>query len=235
MAKHSVGQGLMSTRVLVIAAGNAARWKDHEGVPKHLVEIEGEILVHRTARQFIERSCSVVIVGLDERYAYPGAELYIPRDDERLIELDKLRVANHLWGNEKTLLVFGDVYFTDEAVDTIVSDKSDLRFYLRKAGSNTTGKLSKEMFAIGFTSENEEKFVACVEKLVKDGRIDAAGGWAVFRYLVTGSPVHAWNDNSLFKNEHLYVNIDDWTEDFDYPLDLDRWRENRENWLKTKK
>ncbi len=37
--------------------------------------------------------------------------------------------------------------------------------------------------------------------------------------------------NYIFKDPELFVDIDDWTEDFDFPRDLDTWRANRERWL----
>ena len=220
----------MTTKVLIMAAGNATRWRNHEGVPKHLVNIEGEILVHRTARQFAERGCCVVIIGADERYRYPGAELYIPRDDERQVELDKFLVGKHLWGPDRTILAFGDVYFTDEAIDSIVNDESRFRFYLRQQGSKLTGKLAKEMFAVSFTDETKHRLFSVVEKLKEEGRVTKAGGWSVFRQIVTGTTIIG-GGNYIFKDPELFVDIDDWTEDFDFPRDLDTWRANRERWL----
>jgi hypothetical protein len=32
-----------------------------------------------------------------------------------------------------------------------------------------------------------------------------------------------------------HINIDDWTEDFDFPKDLDTWEEKRMAWLKKQK
>lgn len=35
---------------IVIAAGHATRWGDYRGTPKHLIEVDGEPILHRTVR-----------------------------------------------------------------------------------------------------------------------------------------------------------------------------------------
>ena len=55
------------------------------------------------------------------------------------------------------------------------------------------------------------------------------GGWFLFKHLQKTED----NDKLFITDNH--INIDDWTEDFDFPKDLDTWEEKRMAWLKKQK
>jgi hypothetical protein len=55
------------------------------------------------------------------------------------------------------------------------------------------------------------------------------GGWFLFMHLLKTED----NDKLFTTDDH--INIDDWTEDFDFPKDLDTWEEKRMAWLKKQK
>ena len=57
----------------------------------------------------------------------------------------------------------------------------------------------------------------------------ATGGWFLFKHLQKTED----NDKLFITDNH--INIDDWTEDFDFPKDLDTWEEKRMAWLKKQK
>jgi len=40
---------------VVMAAGEGTRWDNHLGTPKHLVSVEGEVLLKRTVQQLTDR------------------------------------------------------------------------------------------------------------------------------------------------------------------------------------
>jgi hypothetical protein len=50
----------------------------------------------------------------------------------------------------------------------------------------------------------------------------APAGWILLGYLLKID-----HGQKIFTNLYSYVNIDDWTEDFDYPIDLDTWKKFR--------
>jgi hypothetical protein len=54
----------------------------------------------------------------------------------------------------------------------------------------------------------------------------AAGGWSLYRYLTSGNANVNKNYEQMFSNGN-YVEIDDWTEDFDFPNDLIEWEKRR--------
>jgi hypothetical protein len=53
-----------------------------------------------------------------------------------------------------------------------------------------------------------------------------AGGWSLYRYLTSGNANVNKNYEQVFNNDK-YVEIDDWTEDFDFPNDLIEWEKRR--------
>src|SRR5690606_25765723 len=81
------GQEKRSMRALILAQGDGKRWQRKDGdyplgVPKHLVEVDGEPVLHRLIRLLRNRQVTdVVTVGPgDDRYRVPGAKL-ITLDD----------------------------------------------------------------------------------------------------------------------------------------------------------
>jgi hypothetical protein len=211
-------------RVLIIAAGDGTRWGNHRGVPKHLVEIEGEVLLHRTARQFLEYTSDVVIVGPDERYLVGGASFYTPDISYRR-ELDKFASSMSQWNSEgRTVIVYGDVYFTDEAIETIMTNQDSWRYFCRSGASLVTGKTAKEIFAIAFNVEDKPLIASAIKKLYNSDTV--TGGWSLFRELTLGTHLLSTKDERMFQ-QGKHVEINDWTEDFDFPEDLDTWEANR--------
>jgi hypothetical protein len=217
----------MELRVIILAGGSGSRWGNYRGVPKHLVEIEGEVLLARTVKQFLKHTSDVWVVGPDDRYKFDGANLYTPEIDDSPKEMSKFISSHDLWldkKNSKNILVFGDVYFTDDAVRTIVSDKDEWKFFLRRKGSIITGKPHKEIFAISFSSSMSVTFSHKIFMLyVSVSEILSAGGWHLFKDMTLGN---ARSRQELFKNGG-FVEINDWTEDFDYPKDLDNWESRK--------
>ena len=99
--------------------------------PRQLTVINGERIVDRTIRLLRENGVDdICITATDERFDSCG----VPR----LIHENKFKVINGktegYWldafypffdANEKVTYIFGDVYFTDEAIKTIVNYKTD--------------------------------------------------------------------------------------------------------------
>jgi molybdopterin-guanine dinucleotide biosynthesis protein A len=211
------------TRVLIIAAGSGTRWGDYRGVPKHLVEVEGEVLIQRTARQFLKYTDDVVVVGHDERYVVEGTRLFIPTDKNEN-EMYKFASSFDAWGGDRVVLAYGDAYFTDDAIEKIMSDKSEWKLFCRSTPSEITGKNCKELFAYALDISLAEKFKSAITKLMSIPNI--TGGWTLFRELTLGNTDVAKTDRRMFDTGN-HVEINDWTEDFDYPVDLENWERKR--------
>jgi hypothetical protein len=213
------------TKVIILCAGDGTRWGDFRGVPKHLVEIEGQRLIDRTCSQFLSYTNDVVVVAPkdDDRYLIPNTTTYIPKEFGGR-ELEKFYSSMDEWStSERTVLVYGDVYFTDEAVETIMTNSDSWKYFCRSTPSDITGKNCKEIFAIGFMPEKREWMVNSVMSILD--LKSSTGGWSLFR-LLTGNVDVSKSDMSMF-NTGNHVEINDWTEDFDYPVDLETWEHMR--------
>jgi hypothetical protein len=124
----------------------------------------------------------------------------------------------------RTVLVYGDVYFTDEAVATVMSNTDAWKYFCRSRGSSITGKSCKEIFAIGFGQDKREWMEKSVKSIIDLNT--TTGGWSLFRLLTLGTSNVDVRDTKMFDTGN-HVEIDDWTEDFDYAEDLVAWEKAR--------
>lgn len=226
----SYGTGeLSSTTAIVIAGGEAKRWENHLGVPKHLIEIDGETILSRTARLLKENGVSSIYVATkeyDSRYDVPYAtQVVVDIDYENNADVDKFLSSKHLWNEEgRTLVVYGDCYFTEEAIHTVINYPArEWTLFCRPNASSITGTRWGECFVQSFYPEHieeHERSLHRVAELQKSGELKSGGGWHHYRVMEGLPPKkHAMRNR--------YVEIDDWTDDFDFPSDYEQWMKNR--------
>lgn len=212
-------------RALILAAGEGTRWNHHLGLPKHFVPVDGEPILHRTVRLF-SKHCEVVVIGPDDdRYHIPPAELHVPDLRPGNGDADKFLSSRELWHTRhRTLLVYGDVFFTDEAVDTICAPQKGLRCYARPGASAVTERPYGEIFAFTFQPGQHKVVDAALRYLVELrqlGWLERNGGFELHQVLRRGNV-----GSEELPTAGLTV-IDDWTDDFDYPHYYDRFIELR--------
>ena len=206
----------MSERVFLLCAGGGVRWGKHLGVRKHLVKVNGEILLDRTLRLVRQHtSANIVIVAFDSDYEREDTERFAPRHGpENYCDTDKFLSSCERWGEVgQTVLLYGDVFFTEPAMATIMSHRDSYRFFGRREGSHFTGCVWRELFALSFAAGERallrENMLHVRSRLVA-GELKRGGGWELYEHMhgVTG--------------DH-FTTIDDFTDDFDYPADYERW------------
>lgn len=213
------------THALLLAAGSQEKWGNAYGVPKHMIHIAGEPLIHRTQRQLREHGVTdiTVIAQLEhhEMFVLPTSNAAIPAPSQRswIQEWDGSR---HLWRSGKTIVIYGDCYLTDSLVEALVADPGDpWRVYARFTPSYLTGKRYGEMFAWVFTDEawpilDEARAEAIA--LVDSGQWWRALGWEVYRAAV-GLPIKTYRGRELVHSVHWY----DVSDDFDTPDEWESW------------
>ncbi|MCP3684950.1 MAG: NTP transferase domain-containing protein [bacterium] len=204
------------TTAIIIAAGDGTRWNNHLDVPKHFIPIEGEPLIKRTIRLLRERSIEGIhVVGPDDdRYRIPYTDLFIPVKQGG--GLDKFLNSAELWNKEgRTLVIYGDVYFTDEAMDTIINyEEKEWRLFC----SFNHG----ECFAQSFYPEHIEehyKTLKNVAKMESDGGLTCVGGWSHYRRM-------CGIDTDIHGNYGRCIPIEDLTNDFDCAEDYTKFMKN---------
>lgn len=186
-------------KYIIMADGDGKRWNNYLGVPKHLVEINGEPLLARTTRLLKENGITdYLITTRDERYKQYGETKPQANRDCEIDRFDEV--------NEPVCYLYGDVYYTKYAMETIVNTETkDILFF----GSEW------EIFAIKIINTEEfYKHKNKVKRLYLDGKIKRCIGWEVYRSM-----------HDIPFEEHVigedYIKILDGTNDLDGPADYD--------------
>ena len=218
------------TRAIIIAAGEAERWGNHMNVPKHLVEIDGEPILHRAVRLLLRNNINnIYVVSKDDpRYSISGSTQYVADlDYETNGDADKFLSSKNLWNTEgRTIVLLGDVFFSEEGMSTICNnDAESWTLFCREHGSKLTGTPWGECFAQSFYPsdiDDHEEGLEAIAKLHKEKILRGPAGWQHYRWRVGARSKRELRHHSM---RDKFVNIDDWTDDFDYPEDYDRFME----------
>jgi len=189
-------------KYIIMADGDGKRWNNYLGVPKHLVEINGEPLLARTTRLLKENGITnYVITTRDERYGQYGET--IPQS-KRDCEVDRFEEFS-----KPVCYLYGDVYYTEYAIKTIVNTETDDILFF---GSEW------EIFAIKVNNiENFYKHKNKIKELFLRGDVSRCIGWEVYKSI-----------HNLSLDEHNitsdYIKILDGTDDIDYPQDYEAFK-----------
>jgi len=216
-------------RIIIAASGSQHKWNEHLDVPSHLCPLTrhgGIPLLHRTIEQCLRYSDQVIttIPMLDERYiSVPGHHWFAPPESRSEFES-----SQGLWHESgRTVLLLGDVYFTDEALDTIMWSKSkSYQAFGRYKASEITGTPYGELFAASWWSSDHYELLRkmdLVHETRASGRITRPPGWMMLR---------AWQGTPLSKHlvdPRWFTEINDETDDIDFPADYDRHPATRSN------
>lgn len=210
-------------RFILMCAGEGTRWTGE--TPKHLVDVEGEVLLHRTVRQLIERGqADVWIAHPDPAYDVEGATRFAP-DPDRRYDVDKFWSARAKWVPD-TRHLYGDVYYTDDAMDRIALDppKAAFGIYGRRFRSEITGCPHGEVFAFCFTDLAYCGSV-CQElrTLSARGSLRRGGSWELYQ-MMQGRKPNPYGRQMFDEN---WTQIDDWTDDFDSVEEYEEWKRRR--------
>lgn len=214
-------------RAVILADGHATRWNDHLGIPKHLARVDGEPIIHRAVRLLREEGVTDVrvVAPPDPRYDGPNHATVRARHNPDWREADKFLSSQHEWSpTERTLVLYGDVYFTKQAIRTIVQhDRRDWTLYGRFGRSALTGGKYAEVFAITFHPQHHTEFRDALLETVRlhlAGVTDRCGGWEAYR-VMNGLRGREARHRSPQPKLRRHVEINDWTDDFDRPEEYD--------------
>jgi len=220
-------------RIIIQAGGDGTRWDNYLCVKKHFIEIEGEILIERIVRQVKKYTNDIYIVGSDEKYKIEGCNLLIPHQDPKWKDCSIFKSSELLWSNKSgTVLMAGDAYYTDKAIDLAFNHELDWRWVARLSPSSCTGCEYKETFALSFKKDMNKIISKYIDEIIEK-KIMRLSNYHLMAKLANKviNDVAGCTDIEELKNHPNIAHIDDWTEDFDYPHDLERWKEGRKKLL----
>lgn len=217
---------------VILCGGEASRWNGYRGQRhKQLIEVNGEILLQRTLRQLRRYSIAKITVMVPK-----GDTNTFKRYCEAEVEIQevgnvqgpetpawKYLSSEHLWNTKGTTVsLLGDVWFSDLAINAIFEPSPrDWIAFGRSAPSQITGCSCAEIFAFRFS--NHKKHHECLELLndlyLNGACTEHAAGWAL-------SALMSDDDPNLYTVGESFYEINDFTEDFDFPEDYDKWITN---------
>ena len=206
-------------KTIILADGEGKRWGNYRGTPKHLLQIDGEPLIDRMIRQSKEYTDDITIIGghinkyaKNDRFNYP--------EKRRLF----LEIATRY--REPFILLNGDCFYTDEIIKDCFERETDTwlhwccphpNYYTGKPWGE--GYIHKVVDLEWWTSKLVDYNHKVDRRLIKIGN-----DWSINRFLYgkTDLITHSENIHDLSKYD---VYWHDETDDFDFPIDYDRFME----------
>jgi hypothetical protein len=206
---------------LVIAGGDGTRWGNYLGVTKHFAVLNGETIIGRIVRQLHQHMGphdKIIVASKD--YFISGAENVHVKLDPKNHEADKFLSSSNCW-NDDTMIIYGDVYFSDDAITKITEYRgTGYRLFCNPYPNKITGTNWGECYAIYIPFEWTGAVKLALVDLIRlyDERgLYKIGGWELTRFMMG-----AKNLNKHLLSSDLYYVIQDETDDIDYPDDYER-------------
>ena len=203
----------------ILANGEGTRWHNYKGVPKQLIEIDGETILHRMIRLLREEGVdkkNIVICGKFE-------------DEDATTVLTKSKTKREVFEEVANLakgpftILYGDCYYTKDCIHEVVTrpiKKYDEFFTVHP--NPYTGCTWEEGYA--HRCEDWKWWRDEMHELNNSPEIiKAAKDWFIHWWLLGVKDEHM-NDIPVecYNQDHDIVWLDE-TDDFDYPEDLDKF------------
>ena len=170
-------------------------------------------ILHRIINQVVERGPHPFVIGPQELEleTYQKGLVYTLVDPGECI-LSGILASQLLFGEERTVILLGDVVYSNAAMERVLSCDLPLFF----AGTETISPSEGEIFAFGFSRSVQRQVT---EALRKSPCLDHQGAHVDYK----GQPGHLRQLIRTLRNNGAvvdYLVIDDWTNDIDTEEDL---------------
>ena len=221
---------------------------DKFSTPKQLLKVNGEPLIERTIRLLKENGIKDIAISTDNpAFDYLKIPILVHKNNYINCAKDENKNSDMCWLNayypttEPCCYLHGDVYFSNEAIKTIINTPvKDTMFFCtfdwsdgEKDRRNYKGR---EPFA--YKVENQKLFREKINELLKevdDGKFSNGLPpicWQLYRK-INNLPIKydakIWTEiNNIFQTKGDYVVINDYTTDIDKEKDV----KVLEEWLK---
>lgn len=199
-------------------------------IPRQLIEINGEPIVKRTIRLLKENGVKdIIVTACDKRFDGLDAKRYEPKNYNYDYKTGKgywLNAFPPELMNEPVCFIWGDVYFSEEAIKTIVETDTDSALFFCSYKNNKKEYIKEHDEPFAYKIVDTKLFMEHVEKVKRmydEGKtIRNPIVWEVYRSL-----------NGLDVNEHVmtdnYVAINDVSCDIDSKKDVNKLKLKVEN------
>ena len=203
-------------KYIIMAGGKYQKWK----TPRHLTPIDGEPLIARTIRQLKEHGVEDIAISSNdpifEQFGVPVLQHENSYDAKGYNDFTGFWCDAFYLTDEPTCYIFGDVFFSPEAIETIVNTETDdIEFF---ASAPPFSRMYKREWAepYGFKVVNYKRFFDCISlaKHYEDiGKFHReAISWELWQVI---------KDTPLNKIDYTnYTVINDYTVDIDDEWDV---------------
>lgn len=207
----------------ILANGEGTRWHNYKGVPKQLIEIEGESILHRMIRLLHNEGVKkddIFICGPFEDENAKSIMTKSPTKREVFEEIAELAKGSFT-------ILYGDCYYTEECINMIVHrpiNKFDE--FLNKEANPNTGCTWPEGYA--HRCLDWQWWLDKMRELnngIKEGRIIYDKDWFLHFWFLDSQHMERelyFPDNYDYDKDHDIYWCDK-TDDFDYPEDLEKF------------
>lgn len=192
-----------------------------DGLPKQMAEVNGEALVERTIRILRQEGITDIAISTRnddfERFGVP----LLKHDNTYFNKHGKNYWVDGFYPSEDPVCyVFGDVYFSDEAIKTMVETQTDDVMFFASAPPFSVKYPKPWAEPFGFKVVNQEHFKEAIKEVKR--LCDSA---SFYRHPV------AWELWQVLKGTRInfidysnYTVINDYTCDIDKPEQIRQWR-----------
>lgn len=189
-------------KVLIPCAGEQTRWG--LPIPKQVIRVKGEQLLARTVRQIRGRMNNYPHIVSHQKCLRTYSPNYVcPRNHSDICET--LLSVEPIWGKDWTMVLMGDVYFTDELINTLYDtrDKYDYHFY----------GTSEEIYAFTYTDNAAIRNALLLTRDIYEAY-----------YCLSNSSVPEAGFGYLIGDDLHFTYVLDKTTDFNTMDDYRRWK-----------
>ena len=224
----------MVTKYYILACSNDTKLKGFKK-PRQLTEINKESLIGRTIRLLKENGIEdIIIIAKDKKFDKYGKR-YEPLNNSYDYNTDKgywLDAFPFEIMNEPLCFIWGDVYFSDEAIKTIVNTDTNREMFFCSYNNKSEDYIKHHDEPFAYKIVNTELFkdnIRRCKKMYDEGKTCRNPiVWEVYRSI-----------NGIYINEHKmkdhYVAINDITCDIDNLDDVKRLEEIIKKKVKSEK
>ena len=208
--------------------------------PKQLLKVNGEILIERTIRLLKENGITDIAISTNNpAFDYLDVPKLKHENNFVYCKNDEADSSKYSWLNayypleESACYLHGDVYFSDEAIKTIINTKvKDTMFFCTFDWSD--GVKDKRNFKgrepFGYKVENQAVFRYAINKikyLTDEGYFKGSIpplSWTLYRFLngydIKCNAKKYTEINNIFQDKGDYIVINDYTTDIDDIKDI---------------
>ena len=205
----------------ILANGEGTRWNNYMGVPKQLIEIDGETILHRMIRLLHENGVEKANIFICGPFEDDGAESIMTKSETKREVFEEIAEL----AKSPFIILYGDCYYTDACMKGIVSrpiNKFDE--FLCTTRNPNTGCPWCEGYA--HRCEDWEWWRKEMHELnTSEDKITLYKDWFIHFWLLgfkEGESMNRFPKPGEYDPEHDVAWCDQ-TDDFDYPGDLDKF------------